>query len=117
MTAAVWGNLIQLATFGVVAVTAVFGLRQVKLMRHGGGGANVMDFWELVQSDHARDQRRIMWATLDQYGAFERSKWPDEGLPAVRHVAQIWSVGCGDGCVWCAVHGPGSFPVKAPVRW
>jgi hypothetical protein len=21
----------------------------------------------------------------------------------------------GAGCLWCAVHGPGSFPVKAPV--
>src|SRR6476620_11044442 len=92
MTAAVWGNLIQLASFGVIAVTAVFGLRQVKLMRHGGGGANVMDFWELVQSDHARNQRRIMWEAVEQCGPFEPSKWPEEALAAVRFIAQLWSV-------------------------
>jgi len=40
MTAAVWGNLIKLATFGDGAATASLAIRQLRVMRHGGGGAN-----------------------------------------------------------------------------
>ena len=90
----IWADSVQ--TVAVVAGSAavLFGYRQARLARHGGGGANVLQLWAFLQSDTARANRRTLYRAFERAGPFvvDSANWTDDELEAAGHVGSTFSV-------------------------
>jgi hypothetical protein len=99
MALEVWANIIQTVAVVLGAGAVAFAWRQVRLARHGGGGANVLDLWAFLQGDQARAQRSILYEVAKDKGPFVAGRdlqgphsWTNEEIEAAAHVAQVLSV-------------------------
>lgn len=90
----VWADSVQTAAVVLGATAAGLAYRQVKLSRHGGGGANVLALWGYLQNDEVRERRRVVFEAIERAGYFDPStqKWTDREIEAAIHTASIWSV-------------------------
>ena len=98
MTMDVWADSVQTVAVALGAGAAIFAWRQVRLARHGGGGANILDLWGFLQSEVARSNRRILYQTASTKGPFVAStdidgphSWDADEIEAALYVAQICS--------------------------
>ena len=94
----VWADSVQTVAVALGAGAAIFAWRQVRLARHGGGGANILDLWGFLQSEVARGNRRILYQTASTKGPFVAGtdldgphSWDVDEIEAALHVAQICS--------------------------
>lgn len=89
-----WADTVQTAAVVIGAGALVFGYRQARLARHGGGGANVLALWSFLQSDAARANRRELYRAFERSGAFDADagNWTEDEIESARHVCQVWSV-------------------------
>lgn len=90
----VWADTVQTAAVVLGAGAAIFAWRQVRLARHGGGGANVLGLWGFMQSAEARAERRTLFKAAESKGPFAAvsHSWSNEEIEAAAHVAQVLSV-------------------------
>jgi len=95
----VWADTVQTVAVALGAGAAIFAWRQVRLSKHGGGGANVLDLWANLQSETARDNRRKVYQAHEARGPFVAGpryegphSWGREEMEAAQHVAQLLSV-------------------------
>jgi hypothetical protein len=90
----VWADSVQTAAVVIGASAAVFAYRQIRLARHGGGGANVLHLWSFLQDERARTNRRTLYRLVAQAGPFDSDarNWTDDEVEAVVHVCAVWSI-------------------------
>ncbi|MBB3085176.1 DUF4760 domain-containing protein [Geodermatophilus sabuli] len=93
MSSAAWANLIQTVALVVGAAALLFAAKQVRLARHGGGGANVLQLWTFLQSETARADGRTLYAAVARTGSSDpdAGNWTPAEVDAARHVCSTWS--------------------------
>jgi hypothetical protein len=94
VTADTWANIVQTAAVVIGAGALVFASRQARLARHGGGGANVLELWTILQSENARASRRALYQAIEHAGPYDAGvgNWTADDVEAVIHVASLLSV-------------------------
>lgn len=95
----VWADTVETVAVALAVGAAFVAVRQVRLARFGGGGANVMAFWSMLQSEEARRNRKTLFDAFERAGAYnpdagasDLATWSAEEIAAAESVCALWSV-------------------------